>query len=513
MIRRFIVVTLLLGFCAFDWGCGTGANDVARVAAPHSAFDAVMLDQSWTDDAPAQKSFGAIQTSGTTDLSLDDVIVTQAVDGEPLIFNKDTIVRTVVGSTGSGVFKATVTVQFDGKTFSANKPVEGKQTWIDVAVGAPQTFQTQTVQVTVEPENGVTDPDLTNNAKGVTLPMVKPNEKIIAFFLPVDWTPEQRQRYNFEQTFPKFVEENATYLRGAYPLPKDHIQVYSTNTPHMLAANEKRLSNNQGDPDIVSSHLLYATISLAARRLRPDATLVVGVFPPGWYAAHGNKSALGLALADVKGTVTAQYVLSDATTSAHELAHLYWMYEDYDYSLKPPRPFTWLDRPGYFVQKNQPKDISDTNKIPTFLSAYAPDKPSWVDTRIYEYLTAKFTLQSGGETTEPMILAATLARQVEPDGKNFPSDYAAGYQHFEPKQTVYLSVAAANMRGGETLKAQWFQGNKQVFTASQSLNPGNGWYVFQLRNRSGMPKGDYHVDILLDGKLVKTSKFEVSSSQ
>src|SRR5581483_4755474 len=102
MIKRFIVVTLLLGFCALDLGCGTGANDVARVAAPQSAFDAVMLDQSWTDDAPAQKSFGAIQTSGTTDLSLDDVIVTQAVDGEPLIFNKDTVVRAVVGSTGSG---------------------------------------------------------------------------------------------------------------------------------------------------------------------------------------------------------------------------------------------------------------------------------------------------------------------------------------------------------------------------------------------------------------------------
>ncbi len=511
--RSLMSVTALVVLSVLVLSCGQGRSDASHMAAPETAFQAVLLDQSLTENPPAQKSFGAIQASGTTDLSLNDVRVTQAVDGEPLIFNKDTEVRAYVGSSGNGAFNATVTVQFDAKTFSATKPVEGQETIIDVPVGAPETLQTQTVQVTVETESGVTDPDLTNNSKGVTVPVVKPNEKIIAFFLPVDWTPEQRQRYNFDQTFPQFIEENATYLRGAYPLPKDQIEVYSTNVPHMLAANEKRLSNNQGDPDMVSSHLLYATISLAARRLRPDATLVVGVFPPGWYAAHGNKSALGLALADVKGTVTAQYVLTDATTSAHELAHLYWMYEDYDYSLKPPRPFTWLDESGYFVQKSTPEDISDTNKIPTFLSAYAPDKPSWVDTRIYEYLTAKFTLQDGGQTSEPMILAATLARQVEPDGKNFPSDYAAGYQHFEPKQTVYLSVAAAGMAGGETVEAKWYQGNKQILTGKQALNPGNGWYVFQLRNRSGMLRGEYHVDIFLDGKLVKTSVFEVSSTQ
>lgn len=445
------------------------------------------------------------------DLVLETLIVTQAVNDQPLIYNKDTVARLVVRSPEA--MDARVTVQFDGKEFSETRPLQVGQNTLDIFIGAPQNFQTQTITARIETTDEVRDADLSNNTKSVTLPMVKPNEQVIAYFLPVDWTADQRTRYNFTQTFPNFVRENEIYLRNAYPLGKDQIVVDYSNVPHMLAANEKRLSNSQGDFDGVSSHLLYATISIAARRLKPEATLVVGVFPPGWYAAHGNKGALGLALADVDGTVTAQYVTTDATTSAHELAHLFWLYEDYDYAVKPSRPFTWVDRSGYFVEKREPQDISPTKQIPTFLSAYSPERPSWVDTRIYEYLTAKFTIENNGQVSEPMILAATISRQVESDGKNFPSDYSAGYQRFEPKQTVYVSIGAAGMKGSERLEARWFQGNTQVFTDTKVLNPGNAWYAFSLRNRNGFPQGLYRVDIYLDGALMKSSKFEVKSSQ
>ncbi len=455
--------------------------------------------------------WASAHAQSSIDLALKDVIVAQAINGEPLILGKLTVVRAVVSAPSAAEVK--VSVEFDGKSFTQTQRVVDDPTFVDVFVGAPQNFRTQTINVRVEPNDETSDPNLSNNTKAVTLPMVKPNEKIIAYFLPVDWTPEQRTRYNFDTTFPKFVQENAIYLRATYPLAADQIAVDSTNVPHMLAANEKSLANNQGDFDAISSHLLYASISLAARRLKPDATLVVGVFPPGWFAAHGNKSALGLALSDVKGTVTAQYVLTDATTSAHELAHLFWLYEDYDYSIKPTRPFTYVDRSGYYVEKKIPEEISDQKKIPTFLSAYSPDAPSWVDTRAYEYLTAKFTIASGGQVSEPLILAATIARQIEPDDQNFPSDYSAGYQRFEPKQTVYVSVGAAGMRGGEKLEARWFQENAQVFTDSQILKAGNGWYAFSLRNRNGMPEGNYRVDIYLDGTLTKSSKFQVKSSQ
>lgn len=455
---------------------------------------------------------GPVQTEGKTDLSLDKLLVIQAVEDEPLVLGKDTVVRAVVGSSGTGKFGTTVTVTFEGKTLSQAAVVEGKASTVDVLVGSATRFGSETISAEVEPNGAVTDPDTSNNSKSVTLPTIRTAEKITAYFLPVDWTPEQRDRYNFNDSFPKFVQNNSEFLRGTYPLADDQITVDYTLTPHMLTANEKRLATNTGSQDIATLHLLYASISLAARRRSPGATLVVGVLPPGWFAKHGATGTLGLALSDVTGTVTTQYVLSDASTSAHELAHLYWLYEDYDYSIDPARPFTWIDRPAFFVQRDEFLDPT-TQQVPTFLSSYAPDKPFWVDTRAYEYLMAKFTLESGGEVSEPLVLAATLARQVEADGQAYPSRYSAGYQRFEPRQAVYLSVAAAGMRGGEDLEARWFEANKQVFVDHAQVKPGGGWYPFSLYNKSGLPEGQYHVNIYLDGKLVTTAKFEVKASK
>lgn len=447
------------------------------------------------------------------DVSLDTVHVTQAVYDEPLIFNKDTVVRALVSYTGAGATDVRVTVDFDGKTFSETQTVQGKETAIDVFVGAPQNFRTQTVTVRVDALNSANDANANNNAQTIVLPMVKPNENIVAYFLPVDWTEEQRARYNFATNFPRFVQQNQDFLKGAYPLGNDQLVLDYTLAPHMLGANEKRLADNQGESDMQVMHLLYATISLAARRLKPDATIVVGVLPPGWFAAHGKRGTLGMALRDVKGTVTGQYAPTDPTTSAHELAHLFWLYEDYDYSFSPGRPFTWIDRSGYFVQAQLPQEISAAKKIPTFLSSGDPNQSFWVDTRAYEYLMARFTIHANGQVSEPLILAATMANHIEPDGKNYPSDYSAGFQRFEPDQTVYVSVGAAGMNGGETLEARWFLGNQQAATAQQTLKPGNGWYAFYIRDKGGLDEGDYRVEIYLDGKLTKTSKFEVRSNQ
>jgi hypothetical protein len=462
----------------------------------------------------AWTTFGAVARAQTaSDISLAAVHVTQAVYGEPLILGKDTVVRAVVGYTGADATEVRVTVEFDGKTFAETALAQGKETAIDVFVGAPQNFQTQTINVRVDALNATADVDLANNAQTLTLPMVKPNETIRGYFLPVDWTAEQRARYNFDTKFPEFVQENLNFLRGVYPLSKEQITLDYTLAPHMLAPNEKRLVDNQGETDGQAMHLLYATIALAARRLKSDASLIVGVLPPGWYAAHGKRGALGMALRDVKGVVTGQYAPTDPTTSAHELAHIYWLYEDYDYAISPGRPFTWIDRSGYYVQERAPQEISDTKKIPTFLSSGDPDQSFWVDTRAYEYLMARFTINGNGQVSEPLILAATMANQIEPDGKNYPSDYAAGFQRFDPDQTVYVSVGAAGMRGGETLQARWYLDNQELFTDKQTLNAGSAWYAFALRDKSGLADGAYRVEIYLDGKLVKTSKFEVKSSQ
>lgn len=453
----------------------------------------------------------SLQAAG--DVALKDLIISQAVDGEPLIVGKQTVVRAVVGSSASDSVRVQVNVDYGGKTYVAGGEVQGDATPIDVFVDPPSEVKTMTVHAEIEPTGDFQDADPSNNAKTVSVPVIKPNQKIVAYFMPVDWTADQMARYDFQTAFPKFVEANGEYLRGAYPLASDQLELDYTLTPHLLAADEKRLANNQGNEDIISLHLLYASVALAAHRLRPDATLVVGVFPPGWFAKHGNPNTLGLALKDVKGTVTAQFVLSDATTSAHELAHLFWLYEDYDFSVKPPKNFTWLDRSGYWVEAHKPENIAAGKKIPTFLSAYSPTDPSWVDTRIYEYLMAKFTINTGGETSEPMVLAATMARQVETGGKNYPSDYAAGFQRFEPEQPVYVSVGVAKLAAGQKLEARWYDGDKLVYNASKPTTAGSGWYAFSLPTSSASGEGDYRVEIYLDGKLEKTTYFTVKSGR
>lgn len=510
-LSKVLVGILFITLAAFTLGCGGNKADApsGEPTVPSSGTPTIGDIAS----AVGGQLSGSVQAQGNTGLTLNDVIVTQAVDGEPLILNKDTVVRAVVSTTGNSPVNVQATVQFDGKSFTQSESVQGKQQIIDVPVGAPQNFQTQNIKVRVDTANSTSDADSPTNYKTVGVPMVKPGEKLVAFFIPVDWTPDQQQRYNYPQAIPQFVKDNETYLRGAYPLGNDQIVVYSTLTPHMLAVDEKQLADNQGDEDYATEHLLYASISIAGRRIHPDATMVVGVLPPGWFAAHGDTQALGISLRDVKGTVTALYAFTNPIVTAHELAHLFWLYEDYDYATDPPRPFTFLDRSGYFVQEKLPEDISPSKKIPTFLSSYSPDNPAWVDTRAYEYLMAKLTIGNGGQATEPMIVNATIARQVEPDGKNYPSDYSGDYQRFEPKNTVYVSVGAIGMGGGETLEARWYQGSKQIFSKQQQLNPGDGWYAFQLSNRNGMPQSTYHVDILLNGTVVKTAKFEVKSSQ
>lgn len=512
MYRSGILKAVLVFVLALLAACGSGATPTAAprpvgvsTATPGDLAAPVVV-------SPPDVSTAPLQTQGETDLALDRLQVIQAVIDEPLVLGKDTVVRAFLSSSGTGRFETTLDVTFEGKTFSQSAVVEGKQTIVDVYVGTPAQFGAAITAAEIKPTGAVVDPDPSNNAKTMTLPTIRTAEKITAYFLPVDWTPEQRERYNFDQSFPKFVRDNSEFLHGTYPLADDQIVVDYTMVPHMLTASEKRLATNTGSQDNAALHLLYASISLAARRRSPDATLVVGVLPPGWFAKHGSPSTLGMALNDVTGTVTAQYVLSDASTSAHELAHLYWLYEDYDYAVDPARPFTWLDRPGFFVLHKEFLDPT-SKQIATFLSSYAPDKPFWVDTRTYEYLLAKFTLEQGGEVSEPLVLAATLARQVETNGEAFPSRYSAGYQRFEPHQAIYLSVAAAGMSGIETLEARWYAGNRQLFVDEAQVKVGNGWYSFSRYDRQGMAEGQYRVDVYLDGKQVKTARFEVKASK
>jgi hypothetical protein len=447
------------------------------------------------------------------DLVLKDFIVTQAVDGEPLIVGKATIARAVIAFDGSTSYPAKVDVQFAGKTFSRSATITAPQTIVDVPIDSPGTVTPAEFRAEVHVTGELPDADLSNNSKELTLPVVMPTQNLVAFFLPVDWTPEQMERYNFSTNFPKFVQDSTDFLRATYPLADDQVVGDFTLTPHMLTVAEKQVADSTGNEDVRIEHLLYATIAFAARRLRPDATLVIGVFPPGWFDKHGRVGVLGLTLPDVKGTVTGLFTPSNPIIAAHELGHLFWLYEDYDVLLKPPKKVTLIDRPGYWVQKGQPEENSDTHPVATFLSRYTGTTGFWVDSRIYEYLLAKFTVDGGGQASGPMVLAATMAKRVEPDPKNYPSEYSAGFQRFEPTDIIYCSVAVINLRAGQTLEARWFVGDQNILTDKKLIENGTGWYSFGAYNADGLTEGDYRVEIYLDGQLAKVTRFSVKSSQ
>src|SRR5439155_17907679 len=121
---------------------------------------------------------------------------------------------------------------------------------------------------------------------------------------------------------------------------------------------------------------------------------------------HQQVGVLGLTLPDVKGTVTGLFTPGNPIIAAHELGHLFWLYEDYDVMIHPPKKFTLIDRPGYWVQKGQAEESTEAHPIATFLSGYTGTTGFWVDTRIYEYLLGKFSAGVGGQASGPLVLAA-----------------------------------------------------------------------------------------------------------
>lgn len=468
---------------------------------------AVSAAEARPDRAPEPAPRAPAGQAGT-DLAIQDLIVTQAVYDEPLIVGKQTVARVLVYAPGSQSTPATVRVSWEGQTFTQSASIGGAPAFVDVPIGAPTEVKRATITASVEGAGADSDPS--NNTRTVTMPVIKTAEKIVVYFMPVDWTRDQIERYNFTSAFPQFVADTTQFMSGVYPVAQDQLVTDYTMTPHMLAPDEKTLSTNRGSFDALSAYRLYASISRAGRRLRPDAFAIVGVFPPGWLAAHGETKALGFALSGVKGVVSSMFIFDYSKTATHEVGHLFWLYEDYDYFVSPPRSSTFIDRSGYWVQRGQAQDVNAPDKIPTFMSGGAIK--AWVDTRIYEYMIAKFIIGMGGQVGEPLVLAATMASQVEPDGRNYPSDYSAAYQRFEPKDRVYVSVAVAGMQGGEKLEARWYRGNQQIASDSQAIKAGEGWYDFTIADRNGFPEDKYRVEIYLDGKPVKTSRFEVKSS-
>jgi hypothetical protein len=83
---------------------------------------------------------------------------------------------------------------------------------------------------------------------------------------------------------------------------------------------------------------------------------------------------------------------------------------------------------------------------------------------------------------------------------------------FAVRDTMYVSVATEGASSGSRLAAKWTFNNKQVVdSSSQSISPAGGTTVteFHITKATPWPKGNYKVEILLDGVPAGTKEFEV----
>lgn len=480
----------------------------ANPTLPARANDAASHIESSSLDTPALETI-ALQ-AGEVDLALSEVSAIQAVADAPLVLGKATAVRIKVTLPANTRVDARVTLEVNATLYERAVSLTGPQTVVTLRVAEPRVLAPVTLKASVAPTGIVRDPNPANNTKSVTVQTVQTIEKIVAFFLPVDWTPEEQSRHNYKTMYPKYVQNAAEFLIGAYPLAEDQIIVDSTMTPHILTSFEKTLVDSAGKFSYRNALALYGSIAIAGRLYRPDAAIVIGILPPDWFSQHGKPKTLGLTLTAVQGTVTSQFDLGEATTAAHEIGHLYALYEDYDYAIQPPRPGVEILTPGYWVQREQELVSTPSKKLWTYMSAGSKQVNYWTDQRIYEYLLAKFALR-GGMASAPLILAATMAWQVEKDGS--PADYSANIHRFERTQPVYCAVAGIALAPGSQLDIKLYRGNTLVKTERRLAVAGNQWYPVLLAEANKLPEGTYRVEIYLDGQLVKTNQFEVKASR
>ncbi len=471
----------------------------------------LMLAFTWNPDAPVASARRAT-AEGAVDLAVRNLELTQGVPGEPLILGKLTVARVQIDLPPATNLDAQIRLEVDGKTYERAANLVGPTVTVTLKIDALREIKPITATVSVTPTGQATDPNLSDNSKTVTYQTVRTTERVVVFFLPVDWTPEERSKYDYNNAFKQHVQEAGDFLMSTYPLPADRVIVDYTMTPHMLSSFEQTLADSQGKFNMRNALALYANLSFAGRRYRPDATMVVGVLPPGWFRAHGQPGTLGFTLSDVKGIVTGQYGANlPPIIAAHEIGHLYSLDEDYDFAIKPSRPCVAIFLPSYWAEHELELIDTSTKRLCTFMSAASSQDNYWVDQRIYEYLLGKFAL-NGGAASAPLVLAATMTWRVEADGS--PGKTSANVRRFEPSQPVYVSVAGIALQAGSTLEVKLYRGNAFLRAlAPQTTTAGNRWYPFLIAGTHSLAEDVYRVDIYLDGQLVKSNQIEVKASQ
>jgi hypothetical protein len=105
------------------------------------------------------------------------------------------------------------------------------------------------------------------------------------------------------------------------------------------------------------------------------------------------------------------------------------------------------------------------------------------------------------------VMAVTLGRAVGADKR-----VATALDTFAPTDTIYASVDTQGAAPSASLSARWtYQDGQVVHEETQTIAPsGPAATEFHISKPDGWPKGDYKVEILLDGASARTASFRVA---
>jgi hypothetical protein len=121
---------------------------------------------------------------------------------------------------------------------------------------------------------------------------------------------------------------------------------------------------------------------------------------------------------------------------------------------------------------------------------------------------AATVLVSCGPPPPPSVDAVTMTKDVDSGFK--ATSPTTTFSTSDPK--IYASVTVSNLVVGTTLSSKWYFNGTEVPGAATSLTQdkaGSGYVAFSVSVASGIPTGNWKVEVYLDGKLVNTTPFTV----
>jgi len=127
-----------------------------------------------------------------------------------------------------------------------------------------------------------------------------------------------------------------------------------------------------------------------------------------------------------------------------------------------------------------------------------------------------YTEPAASTTTIPPAAPAAAALVVEEIdvGKGLNPDRTVKDEtdDFGVRDTIYASVKTEGASAGSRLAAKWtFQDGQTVSEGSQNISPTGGEtrHEFHIEKASAWPRGNYKLEVLLDGVSAGTKDFSV----